>query len=460
MDIAEVTAFLYALKPSGIRFGLESTRLVLERLARPDRRFDAIHLAGSNGKGSTAAFLESILMKAGLRVGLYSSPHLVEFRERFRVDGQPVDDALVAEQAERMLLDGLELQPAEIALWLRRDRVIDRMQAQSWYRERGGASRFCGLTFFEASTVLACLIFARAGVELALMECGMGGRLDATNVLAPRLAVVTPVQLEHTAYLGDTLSAIAAEKAGIIKARTPTVCARQSHDARRVLEHLARERRAPFFLAGRDFAADGSWREARFRAGGERIGPVRLGLVGPHQLLNAETAVGCLPQLGWLAGRLGPERIARGLESASWPGRLERFGARGEWILDGAHNPDGVRALVAALGDLLGGKKPIVVFGVLADKQVEPMLDALVPLASRLVLVRPADARGRDPAELAGHLARAGAPFSLGGSVADALRGLHPVPGDSCVVVTGSLTVVGEARAWLLAGVGAGQGAA
>lgn len=445
MHIDQVTAFLYALKPQGIRFGLENTRLVLERLGRPQARFRAIHIAGSNGKGSAAAFLDAMLRQAGIRVGLYTSPHLSYFGERFRVDGRPVDQADIEAAAERLLAEGLELDPGEVISWIASEDMVSRMQSSSWYSERGGASRFCRLTFFECTTVLAMMLFAQRGVDVAVMECGMGGRLDATNVLEPVCSVIMPVHLEHTMWLGETLAAIAGEKAGIIKDRVPVICARQHEEALAVIAREAEAHHAPLHLLERDFHATGHWRRASFRAGGRVLGPVRLGLAGRHQVDNAGVAVGCLPVLQAAGIDVSDRQAVSGLEQVCWPGRFERLGPDGEWILDGAHNPDGIAALVETTRDMLGGRKVRLVFGVLADKQVGPMLQQLVPIADRLVLVQPADARGRDPGDLQ---ALWPGPVELAGSVAQALDRLHRTPGGP-VLVTGSLALIGEARAWM-----------
>ncbi len=454
MRIEQITAFLYSLNPKGIRFGLENTRLVLEQLDRPQAAYATIHLAGSNGKGSTAAMLEAVLRRAGLRVGLYTSPHLDHFRERFRVDGQPVADSDIERVAERFFAAGLEVDPAAVADWIERNDMVRRMAAETWYGERGCGSDFCRLTFFECTTVLALLLFERARVDVAILETGMGGRLDATNVVRPRVSLLTPIQLEHTAWLGDTIAAIAEEKAGIIKPGVPVVSARQHPDARAVIRRVAGEQGSRLDFVGERIGVAGSWREARFAVAGRSLGPVRLGLAGAHQLENAALAVGCLPWLGEPVWPPLDAAVERGLAAVRWPGRFERFGPRGEWILDGAHNPDGARALVATLDEVFGPRRLELVFGVLGDKDSRRMLEVLVPRAEQIRLARPLDARGRDPAELAAALER---PVALHASVGAALaaaaagradRG-EPVAAPLCLV-TGSLTVVGEARRWLL----------
>ncbi len=450
MRIEAATAFLYALKPRGIRFGLESTRLALERLGRPQRRFRVVHVAGSNGKGSSCAFLEALLRRSGLRVGLYTSPHLVHFRERFRVDGREAADEELGALMDRLIEVGLGVPVAEVLGWLEAADVEARMAASTWYRERGAASQFTRLTFFECTTILAAMLFERAGVDVAIMEVGMGGRLDATNVFEPAVCAVAPIHLEHTAWLGDTLAKIAAEKAGIIKPGVPVVVSRQSPEADEVFVRVAAERGAPLQRLGREVDGAGTWRAARFRLPGLDLGPCGLGLAGDHQVDNAALALACLPHLGPPCWPLPERSLAEALREVSWPGRLERFldpQAGCAWILDGAHNPDGVRVLCAALPGVLGGRPYRLLFGVLGDKAVGGMLPPLVEGASEVALVRPEDARGRDPRELLAGLAR---PARLLGSVSAALEALAGEPGPP-VLVTGSLTVVGEARRWLLA---------
>lgn len=445
MRIEQATAFLYSLKPQGIRFGLENTRLVLDKLKALQPDFEVIHIAGSNGKGSTAAFLDGMLQNENYRVGLYTSPHLVHFRERFRVNGVPVADDDIVQAMQLLLQEGLELDPAEVADWVEREDLERKMASGSWYHQRGGASEFCRLTFFECTTILAILLFQARQVDLAILEVGMGGRLDATNVLTPLVSVITPIHLEHTAWLGDTLAAIAGEKAGIIKPKIPVVCARQADEAMQVIETVSAENQAPLYVLGRDFDCQGDWRQASFRAAGRTIGPVRLGLAGEHQVGNAATAVGCLPILKSRGWEVSEQAAIEGLRHVSWPARFERLGERGEWILDGAHNPDGARALAAVVRDIFGDERVRLVFGVLEDKKVDEMLAALGGVASSVDLVRPTDARGRDPNELTTLVA---GKVEVHESVKDAMSRLAGAAGPP-ILITGSLTVVGEARIWL-----------
>jgi len=439
LRIDEVTAFLYALKPRGIRFGLENTRLVLEALGRPQDNFSVAHLAGSNGKGSTAAFLDRILRAHGLRVGLYTSPHLVNFRERFRVDGQPVSDERICDQMESFLRDGLDLVPEEVSAFVRGEGLVERMTPDRWYAERGASSRFSRLTFFECTTILAAMIFADLGVDVAIMETGMGGRLDATNVFEPKVCGITSIDLEHTAWLGEDLATIAGEKAGIIKQGVPVICAPQRAEALSVIEDEAEKRNAPFSLVGKDIQIKGSWSDADFLLANMHIKGLRLGLAGPHQIHNAAVALGCADALI----SLRPEASRLGLESVKWPGRFEQLGPGGRWVLDGAHNPGGCRVLASTWRQIHGDLKPCIVFGVLGDKQLEPMLTALSGLADDWWLVPSRDARGRAPEEYSNLIPSA----RLASSVGNALDAWWS-SGAGPLLVCGSLGVVGEAKLW------------
>jgi len=445
MRIEQITAFLYSLKPRGIRFGLENTRLVLERLGNPQDNFKVIHIAGSNGKGSTAAFLDSILQRSGSKVGLYTSPHLNHYRERFRVAGVNVSDRAIELAAERLLSEGLGQNPRDIANWVTQQNLVEKMNAENWYNQRGGTDDFCRLTFFECTTILAVLIFAELGVDLAIMECGMGGRLDATNVFTPVLSMITPIHLEHTEWLGDTIAAIASEKAAIIKPDIPVVCGRQVSEAAEVIVEQASTVGAPLSMMFDDFEGWGDWQAAYFRTPSRQLGPIRLGLAGVHQIDNAAMAVGGLDHLAQAGIEVSDHKVEQGLAKVNWPARFERFGPDGEWIVDGAHNPDGVRALAAATKDTFGDQPVQLVFGVLGEKDAAQMLSILEPLSERIELVFPQDARGRDPLTLKSYIKIAS---QIHTSVSEALDSLAAEPG-SPVLIAGSLTIAGEARTWL-----------
>lgn len=388
-SLAAALAALHERAPLGMRLGLEPMRAASARAGHPERAFEVVHVAGTNGKGSTCAMVEAMARASGRRTGLYTSPHLVRFAERVRVDGEPIADEALAAALEEALHVGHDL------------------------------------SFFETATFAALLAFRAAGVELAVLEVGIGGRLDATNIVAPRVTAITGVALDHQDMLGDTLDAIAREKAGIAKRRVPLVLGALPADARAAVLEVARAV------------------EARPVEAPPLPPDARVGLLGPHQRDNARVAWTIGAELG-----LPEDARTRGLAEARWPGRLERVEVRrgdlaGPWLLDGAHNPDGARALVRALeGEAVGA----VVFGALQDKAWREMLGAIAEgLDAPRVYAAPP---GRAPADL--EALQAIADGTMATSVAEALRAARRAAGPRSVVVCGSLYLVGEARAGLL----------
>jgi dihydrofolate synthase / folylpolyglutamate synthase len=382
-SLADVLARQYARIPLGMRLGLGPMQEACARLGHPERSVAVVHVAGTNGKGSVCAMVESIARAGGLRTGLYTSPHLSRFAERIRIGGEPLTDEPLAEILGRALDEGPDL------------------------------------SFFETATLAALLAFRDARVDVAVLEVGLGGRLDATNVVPkPVAAGITRIALDHTDRLGATLVEIAREKAGIAKPGLDLVLGPMAPEVRAAIDEVARASGATTSLAG------------------DAPLPGRLGLAGAHQRDNARIAAE-------LARRIGasPEAIATGLTAVHWPGRLERIG---DFLLDGAHNADGAEALAAHVRTL--GARPedtALVFGALADKDWAPMLDTLAPLANRRVYVAlPGAARAAvDGAALA-----ARHPGEIAGSLEDALAA--PRPG--LTIVCGSLVLVGQARALLL----------
>jgi dihydrofolate synthase/folylpolyglutamate synthase len=380
---------LYARIPLGMRLGLEAMEAACAHFGHPERAFEAIHIAGTNGKGSTAAMVESIARASGKRTGLSTSPHLCRFAERIRLDGEPIADALLAETLEDVL------------------------------------GRAPDLSFFEAATLAAFVAFREAKVEIAILEVGIGGRLDATNVIPPpRSAAITRIALDHTDRLGDTLEAIAREKAGILKPGVACVLGPLAPEVEAVIRARAREVGATVaFATPRD---------------------ITPGLAGAHQRDNALVA--------WDVARIAgfPDAACRaGIEHATWPGRLETVATpAGKVLLDAAHNPDGVAALAAHLDALQG--KVALVFGALSDKAWPSMLDLLAPRASARDYVRPPANAGLRPAADPQALA-ARHPGEVASSIDDAIaRARASVGKDGLVVVTGSIFLVGEARGMLL----------
>ena len=403
-----------------MKLGLERVEAVLAELGHPEREFPALHVAGTNGKGSTCAFAEACLRAGGYRVGLYTSPHLQRVNERFRVGGEEIPDAVLGQRVLEVL--GRAPRAAE------------------------------ALTFFEFGTVVAFWHFARERVEVAVVEVGLGGRLDATRACRAEVTAVSAISFDHEAQLGHTLDAIAGEKAGIFRAGVPAIISRQAPDAAARLRAVAQAVGAPLLEQERDFrlepGGDGTF---TFHGPTGACAGLRPALAGPHQRHNAALALAALGALGRRGFPLGEGALREGLASARWPGRMERICERpGLWV-DGAHNPAGVEALAAAVRQLLPGRPLQLVFGVLGDKAWPAMVERIFPLAEGLQLARVESPRALAPdapglLEAAG---RAGLQPSVYPSVAAAVEGALAAAGPGGeVLACGSLVLVGEVHAW------------
>jgi dihydrofolate synthase/folylpolyglutamate synthase len=363
--------WLARLEWFGIKLGLDTMGELTAALGHPERAYPVVHVAGTNGKGSVVAMIERALRAANLRTGRYTSPHLVHLEERFAVDGRPVEPAELDE-----------------ALAVVRRAVDARASADP---------ELPPPTYFEVTTAAAFEILRRHHVDVAVIEVGLGGRFDATNVVLPMLSVITSVDFDHEAHLGTTLAAIAGEKAGIIKPGVPVVAGSLASDALTVVEQTATRLAAPLHQSARECAAQ-AWptgdgrQEARFETSRACYGPLTLSLRGAHQVHNAAVAVVALEHLAAAGIPLERDAIVTGLTDAEWPGRLQRVAVGERAVLvDGAHNPSGARALAAYLHETHASGVPIV-FGVMADKAIDPMIEALAPFARPLVLTA---ARGR-----------------------------------------------------------------
>jgi dihydrofolate synthase / folylpolyglutamate synthase len=414
-------AWLYRRTTGGIRWGLERTQALLAGVGDPHRRFRSLHIGGTNGKGSVAALCAAALQRtpAAGHVGLYTSPHLVGFRERIRVDGRPVAPDLLDEAVG-------SLRPA-----------IERSEA----------------TFFEATTALAFRCFALAGVETAVVEVGLGGRLDATNVLQPLACAVTNIGLDHTEHLGPTLAEVAREKAGIFKAGVPAITAETDAEACAVLAACAERAGAPFARLDERAAVEilrlePAATELRLNSAAWGSCTLRVGLAGAHQARNAALAA---ELLALLPAELRPSQAALsgGFSAARWPGRLQQVRAWGSnWLLDVAHNADGAVALAAAIDALALPRPCVLLAGILSDKDWHAMLPPLLQRVDAAVLsiapTAPPDRRW-DPAAAAAALADS--PVSLR-AIPDFEAALHraaTLAGHGTVIVTGSVHTVGDA---------------
>jgi dihydrofolate synthase/folylpolyglutamate synthase len=406
------------------KFSLEDIAVLLGALGDPQKRFVSLLIAGTNGKGSTASTLASILRASGICTGLYTSPHLERPNERIRADGAEIADEAFArvyyevqETAKRLLAEG------KLA------------QAPS---------------FFEYLTAMALVHFADAGVEIAVLEVGMGGRLDATNVVDPRLSILTDISLDHTEWLGETLTAIAQEKAGILRRGGTLIRLRQDAEVDAVLDEAAAR------LNVRDVDASQYLSDAQ---GGGRLQvlgsplAVESPLAGGHQKRNLALAIAAAVELSTRHG-LGvtAASIAAGIAQTRWPGRLERLRSRGkDWILDVAHNSAGVCALRSGLNEMLGGERPeCLIFSCLRDKPLREMAETLFPVFQRVILVPIMAARAATMEDLKAAAQAVGHAAEVAGSVHEALKLAQS--SDGVIVVSGSVYLVGEARTLLLQG--------
>ena len=399
MTYAEAVQFLYGRRLFGANFGLENTRKLAALAGNPQEKLRFIHVAGTNGKGSTCAMLESIYRASGLRVGLFTSPHLVSFRERIQVNRQLISEA------EVVRLVG-ELQP-----------LLKQFPADHHP------------TFFEVVTVMALKFFAEQKCDLVIWETGLGGRLDATNIVTPLVSVITNIAFDHTQWLGDTLEKIAAEKAGIIKPGISVVTATDELSALAVIEKIAHEKNAGLKIVTAERLA----------------GTLAPPLLGDHQKINAALALATVEVLQNQIP-VSEEKIRAGLASVNWPGRLQLIQkTRGQKILlDGAHNVAGAEVLRAALELDFAGVRPLLIFGTLADKNWPDICRILAPLADKIFTVPVASASTADARELAAafHSANPAAEVMVAANFSEALNASKNEP---FVVVTGSLYLVGEA---------------
>ncbi|MFW6082783.1 MAG: bifunctional folylpolyglutamate synthase/dihydrofolate synthase [Chloroflexota bacterium] len=435
MDYLEAIAYLHGLtdyETKRVRrytpetFDLSRIERLLDAVGNPHRAFPSVHIAGTKGKGSTSAMVESCLRAAGHRTALYTSPHLHTFRERIRVAGEniPRDEVVALVQELRPLV---ELRP--------------------------------GLTTFEVITTMAFLYFARSNVDIAVVEVGLGGRLDATNVLKPEVAVITSISLDHTYLLGDTLGEIAREKAGIIKSGIPTVSAPQRAEAIRAIEAISHRRDARLVEIRRDWDYDPgpadregqTFTVRRITDGGSALdGAYWIPLLGRHQLENAATAVATLSLVREAGFDVPARAVEEGLRKVTWPGRMEILSQDPLVIVDCAHNPYSARTLRGALEEWFPGREWVMVYGASADKDIAGMLEALVPISDYTIVTRADHPRAMAPIELADIVAEVGGGAEVSLNVKKSLdRALAMMDPDNGLLATGSIFLVADMReAW------------
>ena len=415
MPLDRVLEKLYARRRFGIRPGIDRVKLLLDRLGHPERSFLSIHVVGTNGKGSTSAYLASILAASGLRTALYTSPHLVSFTERFRIDGTEI----ASQRLEPLLATVLAAAPEEA-------------------------------TFFEIVTALAAVYFSEEQVDVAIMEAGMGGRSDATAALKGIMTVITPISLDHCDYLGTTLQQIAAEKSGIAEPGTPVIIGHQTPDATHALSTCFPNDDTR--LVWTDRAVSALWNvdgTLDYHGIHSTLGNLVAGIPGRYQADNAALALAAAEVLGDIGISLSEEALRAGIAQTYWPGRMETIPGTPPLLLDGAHNPAGATALAEALADI-PHRRLLLVVGVMADKDVRQIVSALAPLTTTCYCVSPSVDRAMDDTELAAILTELGIPSKACGSVASGIIcAQQDAKEHDLILICGSLFTVGEAKAWL-----------
>jgi dihydrofolate synthase/folylpolyglutamate synthase len=409
------------------KFDLENITILAERLGRPDRVYPSVHIAGTNGKGSTAAFLESILRAAGFRTGLNTSPHLERINERIRINGEEISDELFAETLTRI-----------------RD-LIEELLAEGKLRAHP--------TYFECVTALAFEAFVRSGVEFGVFETGLGGRLDATNILSPAVTIITRIDFDHENFLGHSLPEIAGEKAGIFKPRVPAIITAQQPQAREVLLARARELSAPVTETSTAYRVGAeSIHEGCFHAHVTEIATGWSTLLAPRlpgrfQLQNALNAVAAARLLHSRGYLISDNAITQGIAAAQWPGRIEKIHAAPDVYLDGAHNPGAARELAKFLEENFAGRKILMLYGALRDKAVDEVAGLLFPYAAEVIFTEARTTRAISAAQLAEIAGHHAARFSVIPSAEQAFdAALAKAAPEDTIFITGSLYLVGQLR--------------
>ncbi|MBE5808056.1 MAG: bifunctional folylpolyglutamate synthase/dihydrofolate synthase [Clostridiales bacterium] len=414
MNYDESIEYIHSVYWKGTKLGLERIKALLEAIGHPESKLKFIHIAGTNGKGSTAAMLSSMLVQAGYRTGLYTSPYIVRFNERMQIDGVPISDEDLAEITTwiKPYADVLENHPTE----------------------------------FEMVTAIALEWFARSECEIVVLEVGMGGEFDATNAVSNTLvSVLTNIGLDHTQYLGDTVEEIASTKAGIIKPGSTCVLYEQSPEVTRVISDVCAARDVPLFIASMDALTPVSRDLTGQVFDWKGLRSLEIPLLGAHQLHNAATALTVIETLTELGMQISEESIRRGLRKTAWPGRFQVVGEKPLFLIDGGHNPQCLDALTKALQDYLPGRKAVFLVGCMADKDYENMFSPLAPFAERFVTVTPDNPRALRAEELAMYLSAWGLQAEAAESVEQGVRRAMEAAGeDGVVCACGSLYMIAD----------------
>jgi dihydrofolate synthase/folylpolyglutamate synthase len=416
----EALRWLFKLQRFGVKLGLDNVRELLGHLGDPQERFRSIHVAGTNGKGSVCTFLSSVLNEAGYKVGMYTSPHVVRFNERMQINGKEISNEQVMEYIERI-------------------RPI---------AEKMGEDPTKHPTFFEFTTAMGFSYFADEGIDIGVIEVGMGGRLDATNVITPEVSAITHLALEHTEHLGKTLERIAKEKAGIIKPGIPVVSAEENP----VIREICDERGCELTVVEKDCP----YERISFDASGQRLWigeptqEFEIPLLGNYQVQNAAVAYAVLGAMRTRGFDIDDAAIRHGFETARWPARLEVVRQKPTVVIDSSHNPDGMRNLKEALIEAVGKDRITFVVGVMSDKEVLPMLEAVAPVAERVICTRPDYWRAMDPEDVGREARKLLNEVEVVASVPEAVeRAISLAVEDDVICVTGSIFMAGDATAHL-----------
>ncbi len=430
MNYQDAVNYLKNLTKFGINLGLERITELLRRVGNPHQYLKVVHVGGTNGKGSTTAMIAAVLQQAGYLTGTFTSPHLHRYTERYRINGREIS----------------EQQIAELVAFLKPH--LDSMVKEGHEHP----------TEFEVSTVLALLYFYRQRVDYAVLEVGLGGEIDSTNVVRPLVAVITNVSMDHMDYLGSTLTEIAQVKAGIIKPRVPLVTAAGQPEVQQVIEKAAAKHAAPLTVVGKQV----TWQRLMHNAdisgqyltikGRRSVYPnIFLPLLGEHQQINAATAVAALEWVTEQGGVISPDDIRRGLANVTWPGRFEIVPGEPTAVLDGAHNVGGAEALAAALKQYFPNKRIVMLLGMLADKERQKVINILLPLADAAVVTKPNSPRAGDWQKAAQWAKKHVDTVAVCEQIDEAVKtGLNLAGPCDVLCITGSLYMLAEAREYLL----------
>jgi len=413
----EAVQYLYGLQKYGIKFGLSKTSNIMKALGNPHKGQRYIHVAGTNGKGSVSAMLESILMKAGMKVGFYSSPHLVRFTERFRINRKEISRARTVELVNEL---------------------------------RGAIDPSEPPTFFEAVTAMSLSLFAEEETDIAIMEVGMGGRLDATNVIRPVVSVITNISLEHQDFLGKRLLDIAGEKAGIIKRGVDLVTGATQPSVINLFKDKCEAQKAVFRRVGKDFRYRSNGIEIDYFGMRRVLRGLSPGLIGRYQGRNAALALAVTEVLETKGCRISEEDIRAGLKETSWPGRLQIISRDPLVVVDGAHNPGGARQLADSITAGFSYKRLIAVMGIMGDKDINNIIRLISPVADYIICTRPDYYRAADPGRIMNEVSGLGKKGEVVDSLAGAIEKAKAVASSrDLILITGSLFTVGEALSLL-----------